>query len=420
MALGGGYSERLGETMGETTGVERLRELGREQEERSWSTVGKVRGRLMLEIAGQIEDERLRERLAVGRVASEMELHCLGVEGMEDSPVARWARELREALVGDAEADEDREAAAWVREHGGLDYVRAEWRSRVPHDLYERRRQRLLGHIAECETALGRRRRSIEELGRRVGDLTRENAELRKRAMPEGCDEEFIKLHMSNLWGFMFDVMDRLGVDKSDIDAPEIVFDALDRRLMPEGYEWPLFEDGARVRCGDEFLDGLGHPHRCTSIELVRGDGEYGACDSFLHWNDDEPDEVLMVSTWEGERVKRPAVLAADGEPLEAGQTVWDVDGHGPLVVSAVPSKGEQLVVLDNGGTNFYRYPEKLTHERPDSWERLEEDAEGIRRDIAMHLGDYSQSDFGEPGDSVQSRVVDLVRRARALAERGQ
>lgn len=29
-----------------------------------------------------------------------------------------------------------------------------------------------------------------------------------------------------------------------------------------------------------------------------------------------------------------------------------------------------------------------------------------------------SQSDFEEPGDSVQSRVVDLVRRCRALAER--
>ena len=88
--------------MSEMTGLERLRALGREQEERSWSTVGKVRGRLMLQIAEQIEDERFREQLAVERVASEMELHCLGVEGMEDSPVARWARELRGALAGDA------------------------------------------------------------------------------------------------------------------------------------------------------------------------------------------------------------------------------------------------------------------------------------------------------------------------------
>lgn len=84
--------------------------------------------------------------------------------------------------------DEDRKAIAWVREQGGLDHVRAEWHSRVPYDLYERRRQRLLGHIAECETALGRRWRRIEELGQRVSDLTNESAELRKRAMPQGYE----------------------------------------------------------------------------------------------------------------------------------------------------------------------------------------------------------------------------------------
>lgn len=87
------------------TGIERLRELGREQEERSWSTVGKVRGRLMLDIADQIERERAKDchRMgldhgAVSRVVSDMERHVSGVEGMEDSPVARWARELRAAL----------------------------------------------------------------------------------------------------------------------------------------------------------------------------------------------------------------------------------------------------------------------------------------------------------------------------------
>lgn len=160
---------------------------------------------------------------AVSRVVTDMERHYLGHEGMEDSPVARWARELRGALKSDASdgseaqntscvdavetADvtsdapkvtrdpaedvsmsaydllpqEDREAIAWVREHGGIDYVKREWRSRVPYDRYERRRHSLLGHIAECETALGRRREIISKLGHRVSDLTRENAELRRR-----------------------------------------------------------------------------------------------------------------------------------------------------------------------------------------------------------------------------------------------
>lgn len=56
---------------------------------------------------------------------------------------------------------------------------------------------------------------------------------------------------------------------------------------------------------------------------------------------------------------------------------------------------------------------------RSDSWEKLEEDAESIRRSIAHHLGDYSPSDFKQSGDSIQDGVLDLVRRAKALAEMG-
>lgn len=52
-----------------------------------------------------------------------------------------------------------------------------------------------------------------------------------------------------------------------------------------------------------------------------------------------------------------------------------------------------------------------------DSWEKLEEDAEKLRCDIAWNLGDYSESDFANETDSVQSRVLDLVRRAKRLAE---
>ena len=151
---------------------------------------------LMLEIADQIERERACDadtienvRLIVGGVIDDMERHVSGVEGADDSPVARWARELREALGGKGnDPADEREIVAWVRERGGLERVKSEWRSRVPYDRYERRRQRLLGHIAECEAALRRRNERIEELGHRVSDLTAENAELRKRAMPEGME----------------------------------------------------------------------------------------------------------------------------------------------------------------------------------------------------------------------------------------
>ena len=93
---------------------------------------------------------------------------------------------------------------------------------------------------------------------------------------------------------------------------------------------------------------------------------------------------------------------------------MWDVDGYGPLVVKAVPSKGEQLVVLDDGGTNFYRYPEKLTHERPDSWERVEEDKGLNPFDYCKKVG-HKLWTFD---NAEEFKASDLVCRCRALAER--
>ena len=131
------------------TGIERLRDLADKYAElgKDHTTIDVVpSGMAMLfsNIATQIEREHAEDcyRMVidhgtVSRVASEMERHVLGVEGMEDSPVARWARELRAALGGmerDHAEDvsmsaydllpEDREAIAWVREHGGVEGLR--------------------------------------------------------------------------------------------------------------------------------------------------------------------------------------------------------------------------------------------------------------------------------------------------------
>lgn len=335
--------------MSEMTGLERLRALGREQEERSWSTVGKVRGRLMLQIAEQIEDERFREQLAVERVASEMELHCLGVEGMDDSPVARWARELRETLGRQCRdiscdmshmTDEDREAVAWVREHGGLDYVREEWRSRVPYYKHEKTRQRLLDHIAECETALGRRNERIEELGKTI---------------------EFYQLNNSNFRHLIADVAERLGFTRFGNDyEPCDLIDSLDRRLMPEGCEWPRYESGELVEVGDGI-----------SVTVHDEDGDF-------------------------ERT-----MAADSVSF---------DGQGVIV-----SDPRHVVRLLSG--ERVRRPEP-----PDSWERIELDAKKETcAYFGVEGGGYGCSEcpvkqWEESCDEVKSS--DLVRRCRALAER--
>ena len=121
------------------TGIDRLRTLAGAWDE--WGLGG-----TLAEIADEIERELREERdrwegdlheaeAAWNRVAAaclDMERHVLGHEGMEDSPVARWARELREALVGRDEEVTDvatirkdaMEAYEWMCEHDGLDSVK--------------------------------------------------------------------------------------------------------------------------------------------------------------------------------------------------------------------------------------------------------------------------------------------------------
>ena len=280
---------------------------------------------------------------------------------------------------------EDREAIEWVRRAGGLyavsmeldllhaviaevctrigvrragelnqdvqsiyleiDRLKSRLEESVPRVYCERRLADRQRQIDECHAALRRRKERIkflvselnrahnenhEEFMRRAGDYTAFADEACKRLAPklrymEGCSK---------------DVMDA-------------ALNALDRRLMPEGMEWPRFDSGELVDFGDEVaIDG-----------------------------DDNASEHVDKIEFYGDQ--------------------WRLfDRYGNSITEDMMGPGDRV-------------------KRPDSWERLEEDAEGIRRDIAMYLGDYSQSDFEEPGDSVQSRVVDLVRRARALAERG-
>lgn len=174
------------------TGIERLRELGREQEERSWSKVGKVRGQLMLDIADQIDREQdeharcqLADYLRVRAVERDMERHVLGHEGMEDSPVARWARELRAALGGRDEEVTDvatirkdaYDSYEWVCENGGLDAVKRRWEclsyyvDPVPRACMEKRLARLQRQIDESHAALRRRNERIAELEARLNDF---------------------------------------------------------------------------------------------------------------------------------------------------------------------------------------------------------------------------------------------------------
>ena len=277
------------------TGIDRLRGIGNDYVEHSWSEAGKRRGMLMLSIADQIERERACDedaienvRLIVGRVIDDMESHISGVEGADDSPVARWARELRRALKSDASDErgaqkpswhdhaegagvtsdtqkvtrdpaddvsmsaydllpqEDRDAIAWVREHGGLEKISQQRRESVPRAAYERKKAGFLGHIAECETALRRRNERIAELEHERGELRESIRELGQQ--------------LSDLANEVRNQCRAFDVDVSECDTAEDMLhdmnEALSKRLMPEGMEWllevwPKWSNGEYCKFGD-------------------------------------------------------------------------------------------------------------------------------------------------------------------------
>lgn len=214
------------------TGIERLRELvdgispitalcGVTKTSYDMSHIETVGARLrdfLADIADQIErelDEEAKSSLAdylrVRGVERDMERHVSGVEGMEDSPVARWARELREALDGrDDEEVTDvatvradaMEAWRWVHEHGGIE---------VLHRLFQDADSRRV----ELCAALG--------------------------------------IDLDNGW--------------SEAMA------AMRLRIMPAGVEWPRYEDGEPVRFGDSFLDHRGNVRSVLRIDLWQEGG---------------------------------------------------------------------------------------------------------------------------------------------------
>lgn len=182
-------------------------------------------------------------------------------------------------------------------------------------------------------------------------------------------------------------------------------------RALPEGIEWPRFEDGELVKVGDT----VGSDELFTVEEIAF-----------------EPERWLIKASARsvcgcfhgafGEPVKRPTrkVLDADGEPINVGDVVYFVGGSGrAYAVAKVDANGGDhsvdIVEAKDGCPMYSVNPERLTHERPDSWERLEEDAKLVPRAYLEKRGMNP-----EKTERVASMMADLVRRAKALAKAGE
>ena len=230
-------------------------------------------------------------------------------------------------------------------------------------------------------------------------------------------------------------------------------------RLMPSGMEWPRFEDGEPVRIGDEAaiagktcaVSSVNFSDHCWTIAGGGGHEKIGygervkRPEKVLDADGAEirvGDEVFVIETGRVHHVAavdsaakrfrsmeqmsgdstwldpvcfthRAPVLAADGKPLREGETVYLTDSPTAFVVDDIMTRedGATIVHLKDGAWNL---PQYLTHERPDSWERLEEDAEMAPYYYAEKYAKTMQD------SNAAFQRKDLVRRARALAEKGE
>lgn len=167
---------------------------------------------------------------------------------------------------------------------------------------------------------------------------------------------------------------------------------------------WPRFEDAEPVWLGDEVVDFGG--------EIVDIDF---ADKGVVIWNNACNHLHLAI----GERVKRhvPEAMDADGVEIEVGDTMWTLDG-----LEGVVTKVEDGAAYIAYESDYAQREEaaNLTHARPDSWERLEEDAS---KEPCFYFGfddkpcsDGAGCPANKLGDCSKFKAADLIRRAKKLA----
>ena len=127
---------------------------------------------------------------------------------------------------------------------------------------------------------------------------------------------------------------------------------------LPEGIEWPRFEDGQPVKIGDEFLNNKGNTATVTRIAL-----------SEKHFTINKG-QGRICKTY-GNRIKRPEpeVLDADGVPIKVGDTVyWTKGGNAKTVKRIV----DGFIEVEESIARLF--PEQLTHRKPDTFKSVVEE----------------------------------------------
>ena len=349
------------------TGIERLRKLSETEMSLGYAGASNT----LKSIADQIEREEgeaAADHAVVASVITDMERHVLGHEGMDDSPVARWARELRAALGIDLDK-------------GWSDAMVAMRRRLMPEGMED-----MIASYPRFEdgTPALPGMEAVANSGQRSGEAFT----IKKAWLENGTWHLSDSTSDGRYWHFKHNnpVVKR--------PAPKV-----------------LDADGAEIRVGDtvwttrdldKFTVTNPNNGKFLSVSCKGEDGEDYCC-------------------YPTDLTHRAPVLAADGKPLREGETVWFTDnGENKLTVTKIVmlKDGASVYVRDETDDDEYVgvSPSQLTHERPavDTWERLEEDAKNENPVLYCKKRGIDCEDM----PPVQAIRVDLVRRAKALAER--
>ncbi len=193
------------------------------------------------------------------------------------------------------------------------------------------------------------------------------------------------------------------------VKAMRAIADRIDREMV----ELPKDAEGEPIHIGD-VLFSSGNECRVVSITVKADEACVGV----------HTDEGAFLPSVNPKYLSRKnikplesEVLDADGVPIEVGDTVYCDDDPEQLIVDSFDDPGCVYLTLAKSpnGMLYTIEPSRLSHERPDSWERIEDDAKLAPRDYLEKRGMNP-----EKTERIASMMADLVRRAKALAKAGE
>ena len=173
-----------------------------------------------------------------------------------------------------------------------------------------------------------------------------------------------------------------------------------------------LAADGRPLRDGETVWDWNGDEYVVDRIYSGTTEPDFPGHTVACH----RPDDIVTHMFEPSQLTHQRPVLDAEGVPIKGGDTIYSDGYKDGLIVDGYQHDGALIAHTRDGSHVVIRKPQHFTHtkpEPPDSWERLEEDAK-------FAPGDYIKK-RGRKTDlyAYEEMPIDLVRRARALAERG-